>query len=107
VFTARIRIANVGRRLGARSRIEIVLPCTIASELGDVGQFSSPKKLAGYTGLCPIGRQSGGRDDRGPLAKSGPKYLRWALTEAATHAARHPAYEERYERNKRRLGRRR
>ena len=52
-------------------------------------------------------RQSGGRDDRGPLAKNGPKYLRWALVEAATHAARHPAYKERYERNKRRLGRQR
>ncbi len=84
-----------------------VLGCTIASELGDIGRFSSPKKLAGYTGLCPIVRRSGGRDDRGPLAKNGPKYLRWALIEAATHAARHPAYRERYERNKRRLGRQR
>ena len=55
----------------------------------------------------PIVRQSGGRDDRGPLAKNGPKYLRWALIEAATHASRHPAYRERYERTKRRLGRQR
>jgi transposase len=84
-----------------------VLGYTIASELGDIGRFASPKKLAGYTGLCPIVRQSGGRDDRGPLAKNGPKYLRWALIEAATHAARHPAYRERYERNRKRLGRQR
>jgi len=84
-----------------------VLGYTIASELGDIRRFSSPKKLAGYTGLCPIVRQSGRRDDRGPLAKNGPRYLRWALIEAATHAARHPAYQERYERNKRRLGRQR
>jgi transposase len=84
-----------------------VLGYTIASELGDIRRFSSPKKLAGYTGLCPIVRQSGGRDDRGPLAKNGPKYLRWALIEAATHAARHPAYQERYERTKKRLGRQR
>ena len=84
-----------------------VLAYTIASEIGDIRRFSSPKKLAGYTGLCPIVRQSGGRDDRGPLAKNGPKYLRWALIEAATHAARHPAYRERYERNKKRLGRQR
>jgi transposase len=84
-----------------------VLGYTIASEIGDIRRFSSPKKLAGYTGLCPFVRQSGGRDDRGPLAKNGPKYLRWALVEAATHAARHPAYKERYERNKRRLGRQR
>jgi transposase len=41
------------------------------------------------------------------LAKNGPKYLRWALCEAATHAARHPAYRDRHERTKRRLGRQR
>lgn len=87
--------------------ISWVLGYTIAAELGDIGRFASPKKLAGYTGLCPFVRQSGGRDDRGPLAKNGPKYLRWALIEAATHAARHPAYAERYERTKKRLGRQR
>jgi len=84
-----------------------VLGYTIASEIGDIGRFASPKKLAGYTGLCPYVRQSGGRDDRGPLAKNGPKYLRWALIEAATHAARHSAYKERYERTAKRLGRQR
>jgi len=84
-----------------------VLGYTIAAEIGDISRFSSPKKLTGYTGLCPFVRQSGGRDDRGPLAKNGPKYLRWALIEAATHAARHPMYKDRYERNKKRLGRQR
>jgi transposase len=84
-----------------------VLGYTIAAELGDIGRFASPKKLTGYTGLCPLVRQSGRRDDRGPLAKNGPKYLRWALIEAATHAARHPAYRARYERTKQRLGKQR
>ena len=84
-----------------------VLGYTIAAEIGDIGRFTSPKKLVGYTGLCPYVRQSGGRDDRGPLAKNGPKYLRWALIEAATHASRHPAYQQRYERTKRRLGKQR
>jgi transposase len=84
-----------------------LLAYTIASEIGDIGRFSSPKKLTGYTGLCPLVRQSGNRDVRGPLAKNGPKYLRWALIEAATHAARDAHYRERYERTKRRLGRQR
>jgi transposase len=84
-----------------------ILAYTIASEIGDIRRFASPKKLAGYTGLCPLVRQSGNRDVRGPLAKNGPKYLRWALIEAATHAARDPRYVERYERTKRRLGRQR
>jgi transposase len=84
-----------------------ILAYTIASEIGDIQRFASPKKLTGYTGLCPIVRQSGNRDIRGPLAKNGPKYLRWALIEAATHAARDARYRERYERTKQRLGRQR
>ena len=63
--------------------------------------------VLGYTGLCPSVDQSGGHDWRGSLAKNGPKYLRWALIEAATHAARHPAYAARYQRTKTRLGRQR
>lgn len=84
-----------------------VLGYTIASEIGDISRFPSPKKLAGYTGLCPRVHQSGGRDHRGPLSKNGPKYLRWALIEAATHAARHPVYRAHHERTKRRLGKQR
>ena len=84
-----------------------VLGYTIAAEIGDITRFPSPAKLAGYTGLCPRVYQSGGKDHRGPLAKNGPKYLRWALIEAAVHAARHPLYAERYRRTKTRLGRQR
>ena len=84
-----------------------VLAYTISSEIGDIARFPTPKKLAGYTGLCPLVRQSGPKDRRGPLAKNGPKYLRWALVEAATHAARDVRYVERYERTKQRLGRQR
>jgi transposase len=105
------------RRLGADHRyvpllltvpgIGWVLAYTIAAEIGDIGRFPSPTKLAGYSGLCPRVYQSGESDRRGPLAKQGPKYLRWALVEAATHASRHPVYRERYQRTKTRLGRQR
>jgi transposase len=84
-----------------------VLGYTIAAEIGDITRFLTPKKLVGYTGLCPEVDQSGRHDRRGELAKNGPKYLRWALVEAATHAARHPAYAGRYQRTKTRLGRQR
>jgi transposase len=84
-----------------------VLGYTIAAELGDIGRFASPNKLVGYSGLCPRVYQSGGRDHRGPLAKNGPTYLRWALIEAATHAARHPCYRDHYQRTKQRLGKQR
>jgi transposase len=105
------------RRLGADHRyvplllsvpgIGWVLAYTIAAEIGDIARFSTPAKLAGYSGLCPRVYQSGSSDRRGALSKHGPKYLRWALVEAALHARRHPAYHERYERTKRRLGKQR
>jgi transposase len=105
------------RRLGADHRyvpllltvpgIGWVLAYTIAAEIGDIDRFPSPPKLAGYTGLCPRVYQSGESDRRGPLAKQGPRYLRWALVEAATHACTHPAYRDRYQRTKTRLGKQR
>ncbi len=84
-----------------------VLAYTIASEIGDISRFATPKKLCGYTGLCPRVYQSGGKDRRGSLAKNGPTYLRWALIEAATHAHRHPAFYDHYEATKKRLGKQR
>jgi len=87
--------------------ISWILGYTIASEIGDISRFASPKKLAGYTGLCPRVYQSGAMDRRGALAKTGPKYLRWALIEAATQAVRDPRYGARYQRTKRRLGKQR
>jgi transposase len=84
-----------------------VLGYTIAAEIGDIDRFASPKKLCGYTGLCPSVYQSGGKDRRGHLTHAGPKYLRWALIEAATHACQHRLYRDRYQATKRRLGRQR
>ena len=84
-----------------------ILGYTIASEVGDISRFESPKKLTGYSGLCPRVYQSGTTDRRGKLAKNGPRYLRWALIEAATHASRDPAYRDHYQHTKTRLGRQR
>ncbi|MGH2830563.1 MAG: IS110 family transposase, partial [Actinomycetota bacterium] len=84
-----------------------VLGYTIAAEIGDIARFASPTKLCGYTGLCPRVYQSGESDRRGALARNGPRYLRWAMIEAAVHASRSPLYRERYQRTRRRLGRQR
>lgn len=84
-----------------------VLGYTIASEIGDITRFASPTQLVGYTGLCPRVKQSGQSDLRGPISKHGPRYLRWALIEAAQHAASHSLYRERYQNTKRRLGKQR
>jgi transposase len=84
-----------------------ILGYTIASEIGDIDRFSTPRKLVGYTGLCPRVEQSGGRDRRGPLRKNGPNYLRWALIEAAHTAGRDPRYRPIVERMRTRHGRKR
>ena len=78
-----------------------VLGYTIAAELGDIGRLASPKRLVGYTGLCPGVYQSGGRDHRRPVARNG-SLLRWALVEAAIHAARHPVYRDHYQHTRQR-----
>ena len=93
--------------LMSASGISWVLGYTIAAEIGDIDRFASAKKLCGYTGLCPKTYQSGSKDRRGHLTHAGPKYLRWALIEAAQHAGRHPLYRERYQQTKRRLGKQR
>jgi transposase len=105
------------RELGAEHRyIPLLMSCpgigwvlasTIASEIGDIERFPSPRKLVGYTGLCPRVDQSGERDRRGPLRKNGPNYLRWALVEAAHTAYRHPLYRPILERKRAQLGQKR
>ena len=80
---------------------------TVASVIGDIARFPSPAKLCGYTGLCPRVIQSGNTDRRGPISKHGPRYLRWALFEAALNACKHPLYKDRYQHTKQRLGRQR
>jgi len=96
------------RRLVTCPGVGWVLAYTIASEIGDINRFASPRKLVGYTGLCPRVDQSGERDRRGPLRKNGPTYLRWALIEAAHVAVRcHPPYHELAERMRDRHGHKR
>jgi transposase len=84
-----------------------ILAYTIASEIGDINRFPTPRKLIGYSGLCPRVYQSGQTDRRGALAKNGPNYLRWALIEAAHTAARTSHYQPIVTRMRNRHGRRR
>src|SRR5215216_1168288 len=76
-----------------------LLGLTLASEIGDVARFGSPRKLIGYAGLAPSVHQSGDRSRTGALSKAGSRTLRWAAVEAAQHAWRptnpwHQLYED-------------
>src|SRR5215207_10660936 len=62
-----------------------LLGLTLASEIGDVTRFSTPRKPIGYAGLAPRVNQSGDRSRTGALSKAGSRTLRWAAV-AAAHA---------------------
>lgn len=66
-----------------------LLGLTLASEIGDISRFPTPRKLIGYAGLAPRVSQSGDRSRTGALSKAGSRTLRWAAVEAA-HAAWRP-----------------
>src|SRR3954462_722739 len=96
------RVAPLERELrqAARSdrRVELLrtipgvgglLGLTLATEIGDVARFATPRKLVGYAGLAPRVNQSGDRSRTGALSKAGSRTLRWAAVEAA-HAAWRP-----------------
>jgi transposase len=67
-----------------------LLGLTLASEIGDVARFATPRKLIGYAGLAPGVHQSGERSHTRALSKAGSRTLRWAAVEAA-HAAWRPS----------------
>jgi transposase len=95
------RLAPLERELGPLARADArvalldtipgigpLLGLTIATEIGDIARFSSPRKLIGHAGLAPKIKQSGHSSRTGPLSKAGSKTLRWAAVEAAQHAWR-------------------
>jgi transposase len=65
--------------------IKTLTAMTIVSEIGDIKRFGSPRQLMGYVGLVPSERSSGERSRRGPITKSGNRYLRRVLVESAWH----------------------
>lgn len=56
---------------------------TILTELGDISNFSSAKKIVGFAGLDSIIKSSGKFRGRYRISKCGSKYLRTALYQAA------------------------
>lgn len=57
-------------------------------EIDTIARFPSPQKLCSYAGLVPSTYASGGRVFHGRLIKTGNRWLRWALVEAAWPAIR-------------------
>jgi len=80
--------------------------CVLISEIGDINDFSSAKKLVSWTGLAPSVYQSAGTLRMGSITKKGNRHLRWMLVENAHACARMKGTKlwEFFERIKKRSG---
>ena len=61
---------------------------TLIAEIGDVHDFASGDKLAGWLGMVPNVYQSAGKLRTGSITKRGSVHARWILTQIAHAAAR-------------------
>jgi transposase len=78
-------------RLTAIPGIGLLTAALIVAEVGDVGRFRSPERLASWAGLTPTERSSADHTRRGHITKQGSRWLRWAMVESATRSSRDPA----------------
>ncbi len=63
----------------------------LATEIGDVRRFESPRQLMAYLGLVPSESSSGDRRRLGGITKAGNARVRHVLVQAAWHYRRRPA----------------
>lgn len=63
----------------------------LATELGDLRRFESPRQLMAYLGLVPSEHSSGDRRRLGAITKAGNTRVRHVLVQAAWHYRNRPA----------------
>ena len=88
------RLYELIKALQSMRGISLIVAATIAAELGDLTRFETPEKLMAFLGLVPSEHSSGDRVKKGSITKTGNRYVRKALVEAA-HAYRFPARKSR------------
>jgi transposase len=76
-------LQEVVKDLQALRGIAQISAVTIASELGEISRFASPRQLMGYSGAVPRENSSGQRIQRGSITKTGNAHLRRIAIEAA------------------------
>lgn len=67
--------------------VGFVLSVVIRVEVGDVGRFSGPERLASYSGTVPRVHASGDKVRYGRLRPDTNRYLKWAFSEAGNSVA--------------------
>lgn len=79
------------RRLMTIPGLDMITATAVASAIGDVSRFPTPRHLVSYLGLNPTVHQSGVTPARmGRISKAGSTVARWALVEAAWTASKAP-----------------
>jgi transposase len=63
---------------------------TLVAEVGDFRRFRRAGEFMAFVGLVPSERSSGGRRRQGSITKTGNRFVRRILVEAAWNAARKP-----------------
>lgn len=63
--------------------VKVLTAMSLATEIGDIARFRSPRALMAWIGLVPSERSSGDRERRGPITKAGNGHLRRLMVEAA------------------------
>jgi transposase len=71
--------------------IDTVTAVCLVAELHDFRRFRSARELMSYVGLVPSERSTGERERRGTITKTGNRYVRRLLVEAAWHHRHRPA----------------
>lgn len=84
------RYKPVVDRIGCFRGFKTQAAMVLATELGDVRRFESPRQLMAYVGLVPGEHSSGDRRRLGSITKAGNARVRHILIQAAWHYRRRP-----------------
>jgi transposase len=67
--------------------VGFILAIVISLEVGDIGRFSGPERLASYSGTVPRVHASGDKIRYGRIRSDINRYLKWAFCEAGSSIA--------------------
>jgi transposase len=67
--------------------VGFILAVVMSLEIGDIGRFSGPERLASYSGTVPRVHASGGKVRYGRLRPDTNRYLKWAFSEGGNSVA--------------------
>jgi len=70
-------------RLRTIPGFDVLMATAFLAEIGDVGRFRNADQVAAYVGLVPRVYSSGGTRRCGRITKTGSKFMRWMLVQAA------------------------